>query len=42
MSITRFFGIQGGYRMLEADYVVDDESGDLEMKGPYFGGVVRF
>ena len=42
VSITRYFGIQGGYRMLEADYVVDDQSGDLEMKGPYFGGVIRF
>ncbi len=34
VSITRFFGIQGGYRWLEADYIVDDESGNLEMKGP--------
>ena len=42
VSITRHFGIQGGYRSLDAEYVVDDESGDLEMKGPYFGGVVRF
>jgi hypothetical protein len=42
VSIGRHFGIQGGYRSLAADYVVDDESGDLEMKGPYFGGVVRF
>jgi hypothetical protein len=42
VSITRYFGIQGGYRSLAADYVVDDEAGDLEMKGPYFGAVVRF
>ncbi len=42
VSITRFFGIQGGYRSLTADYVVDDDTGDLEMKGPYFGGMVRF
>jgi hypothetical protein len=42
VSITRFFGIQGGYRSLKADYVVDDDTGDLEMKGPYFGGMVRF
>jgi hypothetical protein len=34
VSITRYFGIQGGYRSLTADYVQDDESGDLEMKGP--------
>jgi hypothetical protein len=42
VSITRYFGIQGGYRWLSAEYVEDDESGDLEMKGPYFGAVVRF
>jgi hypothetical protein len=41
-SITRFFGIQGGYRALSADYLLDDESGDLEMKGLYFGAMLRF
>jgi hypothetical protein len=41
-SITRFFGIQGGYRMLSADYLLDDDIGDLEMKGFYFGGLLRF
>ena len=42
VSITRFLGIQGGYRMLSVEYTEDAESGDLEMKGPYFGGVLRF
>lgn len=42
VSITRFLGIQGGYRSLTADYVVDDDTGDLKMKGPYFGGMIRF
>jgi hypothetical protein len=42
VSITRFIGLQGGYRSLSANYVVDTDNGDLEMKGPYFGGVVRF
>jgi hypothetical protein len=41
-SITRFFGVQGGYRALSADYLLDSDSGDLEMKGPYFGAMVRF
>jgi len=41
-SITRFFGIQGGYRWLTADYVLESDSGDLEMKGPYLGAMVRF
>ena len=42
VSITRFLGIQGGYRSLSVDYVVDDDTGDLQMKGPYFGGMIRF
>jgi hypothetical protein len=41
-SITRFFGIQGGYRWLSADYEIDADLGDLSMKGPYFGAMVRF
>ena len=41
-SITRYFGVQGGYRALSADYLLDSDTGDLEMKGFYFGGVVRF
>ena len=41
-SITRYFGIQGGYRNLSADYLLDTDSGDLTMKGPYFGAMIRF
>ena len=41
-SITRYFGIQAGYRALKADYLLDTDSGDLEMKGPYFGAMIRF
>jgi hypothetical protein len=39
-SITRFFGVQGGYRALSADYLLDSDTGDLEMKGFYFGAMV--
>jgi hypothetical protein len=42
VSITRYIGVQGGYRSLAADYVVDNDTGNLTMKGPYVGGVVRF
>jgi hypothetical protein len=35
-------GIQGGYRSLTADYLIDEDSGDLKMKGLYFGGLIRF
>ena len=41
-SITRYFGIQGGYRWLSADYEIDRDLGDLSMKGPYFGAMIRF
>lgn len=35
-------GAQIGYRSLTTEYAVEDDEGDLEMKGPYFGGIVRF
>jgi len=41
-SITRYFGIQGGYRWLSADYEIDRDLGDLSMKGPYIGAMIRF
>ena len=41
-SITRYFGVQGGYRALTADYLLDGDTGDLRMKGFYFGALVRF
>jgi hypothetical protein len=36
------FGVQGGYRALSLDYAVELDSGDLDLKGLYFGGVARF
>jgi hypothetical protein len=37
-----YVAAQGGYRSIVADYLVDDDAGDLKMKGMYFGGLVRF
>jgi len=34
--------VQGGYRSVTADYLVDEDAGDLKMKGYYFGGLLRF
>lgn len=42
VSFGRHVGVQAGYRSLTADYLVDEDAGELKMKGPYFGGVVRF
>jgi hypothetical protein len=35
-------GAQLGYRSLTADYLVDEDAGNLKLKGMYFGGLVRF
>ena len=32
----------GRYRSVVVDYVVDEDTGHLKMKGLYFGAVVRF
>lgn len=42
VSISRFLGIQGGYRSVATNYLVNDDSGDLTLKGGYIGGMVRF
>ena len=42
VNIGRHIGIQGGYRSIDAEYLVDDDTGQLNFKGLYFGGVVRF
>ena len=35
-------GAQLGYRSMTANYLFDEDAGDLELKGWYFGGLVRF
>lgn len=42
VNFTDNFGAQGGYRSFDVFYKVDDDEGELKMKGLYFGGVVRF
>jgi hypothetical protein len=41
-SVSRYFGVQAGYRSVTADYLIDEDSADLKLKGPYFGLMVRF
>ena len=38
----RNFAVQGGYRSIVVEYLVDEDSGDIKMKGPYFGATVKF
>ena len=42
VHLGRHLGVQGGYRSVNVHYIVDEDSGDLKMKGPYFGGSLRF
>jgi hypothetical protein len=42
VNFTENFGVQGGYRSFDVFYKVEDDEGDLQLKGIYFGGLVRF
>jgi hypothetical protein len=41
-SITKYLGVQGGYHSVTAKYVVDTDTGNLKLKGPYIGALIRF
>ena len=38
----KYLGAQAGYRSVTVDFLVDSDAGAMKMKGPYFGGFVRF
>jgi hypothetical protein len=42
VNFTNNFGVQAGYRTLDAAYTAKRDTGDLELRGLYFTGVVRF
>lgn len=42
VNFTDHAGVQLGYRSFDVFYRIDNDEGSLTMKGPYFGGVVRF
>ena len=35
-------GVRVGYRVLDVNYKIDLDEGDVKLKGPYFGATVRF
>lgn len=41
-NLGRNVGVQYGYRSLTVNYDIDEDVGDLKLKGPYFGLLVRF
>lgn len=42
VNFTDHVGAQIGYRSFDVFYRVDEDEGELKLKGPYFGGIVRF
>jgi hypothetical protein len=42
VNFTDNFGAQAGYRSIDVFYRIDQDEGDLNLRGPYLGGVVRF
>ena len=42
VNFTNNFGVQAGYRSFDVEYKVKDDEGDLQLKGLYLGGLVRF
>jgi hypothetical protein len=42
VNFTDNVGVQVGFRSLDVEYKVEGDRGDLLLRGPYFGGVVRF
>jgi hypothetical protein len=42
INFSRNFGLQIGYRSIDVSYLVEQDSGDLALKGFYYAAVVRF
>lgn len=42
VNFTKYVGAQVGYRSFDVNYQVKQDTGTMTLKGPYFGGVVRF
>jgi hypothetical protein len=42
INVNRSVAAQVGYRSLKVDYLLERDRGALTLKGPYFGGLIRF
>jgi hypothetical protein len=42
INFSRFFGARVGFRSIDVAYIIDEDTGNLKLKGLYFGGVVRY
>ena len=41
MNFNNHIGVQGGFRRLSVFYQVEEDTGQMKMKGLYFGAVAR-
>jgi hypothetical protein len=41
-DVNKYFAARGGYRVLNFNYLFEKDTGDMDLKGLFFGGVVRF
>ena len=41
-NFNNHIGVRVGYRVLDVNYKIDLDEGDVTLKGPYFGATVRF
>jgi hypothetical protein len=41
-NLGRNLGVEYGYRSLKVNYDIETDLGDLKLKGPYFGFLIRF
>jgi hypothetical protein len=41
-NFTHNFGVSGGWRTLDLNYLAESDTGDLRLSGIYFAGVARF
>lgn len=41
-NVTNNFGVTGGYRVMDVMFIADRDGGQMNLKGMYFGGIVRF
>jgi hypothetical protein len=42
VNFTNNFGAQAGFRSFDVFFKVEDDEGELNLRGFYFGGVARF
>lgn len=42
VNFNNHVGVQAGYRSFDVFYHIEEDDGDLNLKGLYFGGVLRF